>query len=936
MPSLPRSPLAPTTALTLGLVALAALAVGACTDDTTNADGGSGSCDLLAGDLVITETVADVEGQDKGLEWFEIYNASSNPVDLQGRTLVYSKADGSGRKTHTVARELILAPGQYITVGAVLDDLVGADPNLDYGYGDDLGEFGNAGGYLAIECGDDVVDEAYYADAVPTASRAFDGSQVPDAAANDFVASWCDSRTELTPGFAATPRAANDVCGSQEGCLLDGETVAVARPQPGDLVITEIMADPDLVGDADGEWFEIHSLASGDLHLNGLELGKSLDDPAEETIAAAECIVITPGSYVVVAGNPDAMVNGGIPAEAIVWDMSMSLTNSGGSVWIGVDGELLDAYAWTSVRAGEATQLDPDFSDPTANDEPSNWCDAVSPYGDGQLGTPGAVNDQCLIAPPDGQCYDGGRLRAIQPPAQGDLVITELLPNPEAVDDAAGEWFEVLARGSGDLNGLEIGKAGSVADTLIFEDCVSVAAGDYLVFAREADPLVNGGLSEVDATFDMAINNTGSDLFIGYAGVVWDQVTWTSSTAGASRSFGAQSPTADGNDGDVGWCDGVGVYGDGDQGTPGIANPMCGGGPVDGMCLDLDTNMMRMVDPPTAGELTLSEIMPNPSLTEPGAEWFELHASASFDLNGVELGKGGAVSHTISSATCLEVAADDYVVLARSDVDAENCALPAVDYTYAGLSLTNSNSDLEVGYGGVVLDSHAWTTTANGTALSYDPNADSWCAAVDSFGCGDLATPGMANPACGGGGNMDGMCFDGQDWRAIVPPQLGDLVISEFMANPDVVADADGEWFEVRALAACDLNGVTLGQAFVDGALDTVDASDCIALAVGDTALLARDGDPMINGGLPPVDFVFGFGLTNSNSALHLAVDGVLLDEIAWTGTTAGKSTSLDPGSYDPSLNDTANNADPNWCYSATPYSMDNDGTPGADNEQCP
>src|SRR5690606_34268846 len=99
-----------------------------------------------------------------------------------------------------------------------------------------------------------------------------------------------------------------------------------------------------------------------------------------------------------------------------------------------------------------------------------------------------------------------------------------------------------------------------------------------------------------------------------------------------------------------------------------------------GTCLDPDTNMMRMIDPPAPGELTLTEIMPNPSLGEPGAEWFELHASAAFDLNGLELGKDGSVSHTVSSATCIEVAADSDLVLARSDVDANNCALPQVDY----------------------------------------------------------------------------------------------------------------------------------------------------------------------------------------------------------------------------------------------------------------
>ena len=151
-----------------------------------------------------------------------------------------------------------------------------------------------------------------------------------------------------------------------------------------------------------------------------------------------------------------------------------------------------------------------------------------------------------------------------------------------------------------------------------------------------------------------------------------------------------------------------------------------------------------------------------------------------------------------------------------------------------------------------------------------------------------------------------------------------------------MVADASGEWFEIRALAACDLNGLELGRAFVDGPLATISQPDCVALGAGDTALLARDADPLANGGLPPVDVEFSFGLNNSNSGLYVAAAGVLLDEIAWTTSIpGGSSTSLDPGSYDPNLNDTANNADPNWCYSPTPYSADNNGTPGADNDVC-
>lgn len=923
------------TLASLGLVTLAAVGSLACTDDVPNDEDDGGSCDLLAGDLVISEIVADVEGQDKGLEWFEIYNASSSAIQLEGRTLVYSKADGTGRKTHTIARDLEIPAGGYITVGSVLDEIAQTGEQLDYGYGEDLGEFGNAGGYLAIECDDDVVDEAYYVDAVPTASRVFDGSQVPDAAANDFLDSWCDSRTELSPGFAATPGAANDVCGSQTGCTIGEQSVEVLRPAPGDLVITEVMPNPELVGDELGEWFEIRSLATAEFHLNGVEIGRSLADDGEETIAAAECIVIAPGSYAVVAADADAMVNGGIPAEAIVWQTGISLTNTDGSLWLGLDGELLDAVTWGSAGAGEATQLDPDFADPTANDVLDNWCDATTPYGLGDLGTPGAENLQCVIIPPDGQCNDGGQLRDIVPVELGDLVITEFHPNPDAVEDTAGEWFEVLVKGPGDLNGLEIGKAGAIADTLVAEDCISVTAGQYVVFAREAEATVNGGLPQVDALFGMSLNNTGSDLFIGYGGAVWDAVTWTSSTAGRTRSLAVGNFTVEANDDEGLWCDGVGAYGDGDQGTPGVENPACEGGPVDGTCVDPDTNIMRMIDPPALGELTLTEIMPNPSLTEPGAEWFEIHASAAFDLNGLELGKGGAVSHVVTAATCIEVAADSHLVLARSDVDANNCTLPAVDYVYTTLSLTNADSDLQIGHGGVILTEHAWTTTTNGVALSYDSADMSWCEAVDAFGCGDLATPGAANPACGGNMNMDGMCFDGVAWRDIVVPAPGDLVISELMANPSVVTDANGEWFEIRALGSFDLNGLELGKLSIDGPLETVDVADCIALSPGDTALLASNADALTNGGLPPVDFEFAMTLTNSNSALHVAAAGVLLDEITWTTVADGSSTSLDPDSLDPAINDLANDADSHWCYSVTPYSADNDGTPKADNEQC-
>ena len=107
-------------------------------------------------------------------------------------------------------------------------------------------------------------------------------------------------------------------------------------------------------------------------------------------------------------------------------------------------------------------------------------------------------------------------------------------------------------------------------------------------------------------------------------------------------------------------------------------------------------------------------------------------------------------------------------------------------------------------------------------------------------------------------------------------------------------------------------------------------------MSPGDEALLARNGDAMANGGMDNVTYVYSsLGLTNSNSALHVAYGGVLLDEVTWTSTSAGASTSLDPGALDPDTNDLANNAEPSWCYETTPYGAVDEGTPGLANNAC-
>ncbi len=78
--------------------------------------------------------------------------------------------------------------------------------------------------------------------------------------------------------------------------------------QPGDIVITEIMQNPNAVYDSDGEWFEIYNNSDHDIDLNGWII-KDLDSDSH-TISSS--VIITPGEYIVLGRNADKATNGGV------------------------------------------------------------------------------------------------------------------------------------------------------------------------------------------------------------------------------------------------------------------------------------------------------------------------------------------------------------------------------------------------------------------------------------------------------------------------------------------------------------------------------------------------------------------------------------------------------------------------------------------------
>ena len=89
--------------------------------------------------LVINEVMVNPGGGllDANGEWFEIYNAGTFNVDLQGFVIADSAASGR-RPYHLISTSLIVPPGGYVVLGNNSNTTTNGGVTLDYSYGQAL------------------------------------------------------------------------------------------------------------------------------------------------------------------------------------------------------------------------------------------------------------------------------------------------------------------------------------------------------------------------------------------------------------------------------------------------------------------------------------------------------------------------------------------------------------------------------------------------------------------------------------------------------------------------------------------------------------------------------------------------------------------------------------------------------------------------------
>ncbi len=166
---------------------------------------------------------------------------------------------------------------------------------------------------------------------------------------------------------------------------------------PGDLVLSEVMRDPDAVPDDAGEWFEITSVLEVPVDLVGLEITDTDGDPA---FVVRESLVLGPGERAVLGPDPYPWENGGVTLDASYGYSDCALGNGADALVLAYGDTTVDEVAWDDgllfpAPEGASMSLDPGATDAALNDDGARWCAAVTPYGDGDLGTPGASNDSC-------------------------------------------------------------------------------------------------------------------------------------------------------------------------------------------------------------------------------------------------------------------------------------------------------------------------------------------------------------------------------------------------------------------------------------------------------------------------------------------------------------------------------------------------------------
>jgi hypothetical protein len=213
-------------------------------------------------------------------------------------------------------------------------------------------------------------------------------------------------------------------------------------PKQGDLIISEIMVNPEAVSDANGEWFEIWNATNHDLLLNGLSIKDGGSN--QHILVSTGKLILTANEYWVLARNGDILTNGGVQVNYTFQNFTLSNT-SDQIIITAPDASLIDQVSYGSgwpIVSGASMELHPDFLNFGGNDRPEPWHQAKLTFGRGDKGSPGQAN------PVSASLEDWGldiKICIFPNPTPGRFILEATFPKPLSGDirfvNLLGQYF---------------------------------------------------------------------------------------------------------------------------------------------------------------------------------------------------------------------------------------------------------------------------------------------------------------------------------------------------------------------------------------------------------------------------------------------------------------------------------------------------------------
>jgi len=283
------------------------------------------------------------------------------------------------------------------------------------------------------------------------------------------------------------------------------------------VVINEIMQNPGAVSDGNGEWFELFNTTAEDIDI---DLWTVNDNGSNVFVINNGAPLIVPaGGFLVLGRNADESTNGGVSVD---YEYSNFFLGNGSDEIVLLDGALaeVDRVEWDNGST---------FPDPTGasmalidtaldNNAGANWCTSASPFGVGDFGTPGQVND-CGFRP----------------------VINEIDYDQPGSDTA--EFIEIKNRGTeaGDLSSVTLllingrNNGASTYGSFVLPPVI-LGPGEYFVMCKDA---LTVAVCDLDVL--SSIQNGAPDaVALSVGGVVVDAVSYEGD-AGAPYTEGSGS-----------------------------------------------------------------------------------------------------------------------------------------------------------------------------------------------------------------------------------------------------------------------------------------------------------------------------------------------------------------------------------------------------------